>query len=133
MSPRRLKIGIRTRLEREKTLRAAFGRIRRGDLTPREPGLYFESVEELRRVLTERRLDLLLAIARHHPGSVRELAELTGRDYKNVSEDIALLEQIGLVKMEERGGRGGAKAPVVPYDEIQVTIDLRPASEAHAA
>lgn len=133
MSLRRLKIGIRTRLEREKALRAAFGRIRHGDLTPRESGLYFEGVEELRRVLTERRFDLLLAIARHHPNSVRELADLTGRDYKNVSEDIALLEQLGLVEMEERGGRGGAKAPVVPYDEIQVTIDLRPAGEVRAA
>jgi len=133
MNPRRLKIGIRTRLEREKALRAAFGRICQGDLTPRESGLYFESIEELRRVLTERRFDLLLAITRHHPNSVRELADLTGRDYKNVSEDIALLEQVGLVEMEERGGRGGAKAPVVPYDEIQVTIALRPASEARAA
>jgi len=64
---------------------------------------------------------------------VRELAKLSGRDYKNVSEDIALLEQLGLVILEERGGRGGAKAPVVPYDEIQVTINLRPTNEAQAA
>ncbi len=61
---------------------------------------------------------------------MRKLAELTSRDYKNVSEDIALLERLGLVELEGRGGKGGAKAPVVPYDEIQVTIDLRSSGEA---
>ena len=43
-----------TRPERQKALREAFGRVRQGDLTPQEPGLYFESVEELRQVLTDR-------------------------------------------------------------------------------
>jgi predicted transcriptional regulator len=87
----------------------------------------------LRQVLTERRFDLLLAIVHHHPGSVRELAGLMDRDYKNVSQDVALLERLGLVALEERGGKGGgAQAPVVPYDEIQVTIDLRPSGEARA-
>ena len=36
-------------------------RVARGDRTPLEPGLYFESVDELRRMLTEKRLELLLA------------------------------------------------------------------------
>ena len=133
MRKRRLAIGIRTRQEREHTLRSAFARVRRGKLTPQESRLYFESAEELRQVLTERRIELLMTIVRHQPASVRELAKLSGRDYKNVSEDIALLEQLGLVILEERGGRGGAKAPVVPYDEIQVTINLRTTNEAQAA
>lgn len=133
MRRRRLNIGIRTHVEAERALRAAFDRVRRGDLTPQDPGLYFESVEDLRRILTDKRLDLLLAIAQHHPGSMRELAEQLSRDYKNVSEDIALLRQLGLVELEERGGRGGPKAPVVPYDEIHVTIALRPSEEVQAA
>ena len=133
MSTRRLNIGIRTRAERESALRAAIKRIRRGDLTPQEAGLYFESVEELRRVLTDKRLDVLLTITRCHPRSVRALADLLGRNYKNVSADVDLLRQLGLVELEEQGGRGGAKVPVVPYDEIHVTITLRPASEVRAA
>ena len=63
-------------------------------------------LEELRQILTEKRFDLLLTIARHHPGSVRELAELTSRDYKNVSADVALLERLGLVELEEHGEKG---------------------------
>jgi len=133
MSTRRLNIGIRTRVERESALRTAFGRIRQGDLTPQEAGLYFESVEELRRVLTDKRLDVLLTITRRRPGSVRALANLLGRDYKNVNDDVALLRQLGLVELEARGGRGGAKTPVVPYDEIHVTINLRPVSAKRAA
>jgi len=133
MSARRLNIGIRTGAERSKALREALRRVARGDRAPREPGLYFESVEELRRVLTEKRLELLLAIGRHRPASVHELAGLLGRDYKNVSTDVTLLERLGLVKLEAHRGKGRAQAPTVPYDEIHVTIDLRQSSEAAAA
>ncbi len=124
MTRRRLNIGIRTKAEGKKALRAAFAKVRQGDLTPQEPGLYFETVDDLRRILTEKRFDLLLAITHHHPGSVRELADQVSRDYKNVSEDVELLRQLGVVELEEREGRGGPKAPIVPYDEIHVTIAL---------
>lgn len=132
MSARRLNIGIRTGAERSKAIREARRRVARGGRTAQEPGLYFESVEELRRILTEKRLELLLAISRQRPASIHELAELLGRDYKNVSMDVTLLERFGLVKLEARGGKGRAQAPMVPYDEIHVTIDLRQPHEAQA-
>ena len=133
MSARRLNIGIRSSAERSQVLRNAMQRVARGDPTPVEPGLYFESVEELRRILTEKRLELLVAIVRHRPASIYELAELVGRDYKNVSTDIALLERLGLVSLASRTGKGRAQAPSVPYDEIHVTIDLRQPREVPAA
>ena len=79
------------------------------------------------------KLEMLLAITRYRPASVHELAGLLERDYKNVSTDIALLERLGLVKLAARSGRGRAQAPTVPYDEIQITIDLREPRAAHAA
>ena len=133
MSARRLNIGIRSSAERSQVLRNAMRRVARGDRTPEQPGLYFESVEELRRILTEKRLELLVAIVRHRPASIYELAELVGRDYKNVSTDVALLERLGLVSLASRTGKGRAQAPSVPYDEIQVTIDLRQRREVPAA
>jgi predicted transcriptional regulator len=96
---RRINIGTRGSAERSKALRETVRRVARGDRAAQEPGLYFENVEELRRVLTEKRLELLLAIARERPGSVHELAGLLGRDYKNVSTDITLLERLGLGKL----------------------------------
>ncbi len=133
MSARRLNIGIRAGAVRTKALREAVRRVARGDRAAQEAGLYFETAEELRRILTEKRLELLLAITRYRPASVHELAGLLGRDYKNVSTDIALLERLGLVKLGAKGGKGRAQMPTVPYDEIRVTIDLRPSRAAHAA
>lgn len=133
MSARRLNIGIRASAERTKALRDAFRRVVRGDRASQEAALYFETAEELRRILTEKRLELLLAITRYRPASVHELAGLLDRDYKNVSTDIALLERVGLVKLGSRGGKGRAQTPTVPYDEIRVTIDLRQPRAAHAA
>ncbi len=133
MTRRRLNIGVRTKAEGKNILRAAFARVCQGDFTPQEPGLYFETVEDLRRILTDKRLDLLFTIAQHRPESVRELANLLHRAYKNVSEDITLLRQLNLVALGERAGKGRARAPTVPYDEIHVTIALRPEEEAQAA
>ena len=133
MRARRLNIGIRTSAERSAALRDTIRRIARGDRSSQEIGLYFESADELRQILTEKRLELLLTISRHRPASVHELAGLLGRDYKNVSTDITLLERLGLVRLGARGGKGRAQAPTVPYDEIHVTIDLRQPRSAHAA
>jgi predicted transcriptional regulator len=132
MSARRLNIGIRNSVERSKAVGEAIRRMANNDLTPQDPELYFENLEELRRILTEKRLALLLAIIRHQPSSIRELAGLLERDYKNVSTDITLLAQLGLVKLED-SGTGRAQIPSVPYDEIQVTINLRNSHAAHAA
>jgi predicted transcriptional regulator len=55
--------------------------------------------------LAAKRLELLLAIARQRPASVHELAGLLGRDYKNVSTDIALFERLGLVELEAGAGK----------------------------
>ncbi len=133
MTARRLNIGVRASAERSKLLREAIRRVARGDRESQEACLYFETVAELRKILTEKRLEMLIAIARHRPASVNELAGLLERDYKNVSSDITLLERLGLVKLNAKGGKGRAQTPTVPYDEIQVTIDLRQPSAAHAA
>jgi predicted transcriptional regulator len=57
MNARRLNIGIRIAAERSKALREALRRVAGGDRTLQEPGLYFENAEELRRILTEKRLE----------------------------------------------------------------------------
>ena len=133
MNTRRLNIGIRTRVERTRSLREAVRRAAHDGRKRQGTELYFENVDELRRVLTEKRMELLLAIGHHQPASIQQLAGLVGRDYKNVSTDIALLERLGLVSLTARGGRGKPQRPKVPYDEICVTIDLRRPSETHAA
>ncbi len=133
MNPRRLNIGIRTGAERARSLRETLRRVARNIPKPRASELYFENVDELRRILTEKRMELLLAIDRARPKSIQALAALLRRDYKNVSTDIAMLERLGLVRLSAGAGKGKPQTPKVPYDEIRVTIDLRRSAEARAA
>jgi predicted transcriptional regulator len=130
MTAKTLFIGIRNRSERISSLRAAMRRVAQGDRTSTPPVLYFENIEDLRRILTDRRVELLATINRERPASVHALAALVKRDYKNVSTDLELLERLGLISFESQAGKGRAQKPVVPYDEIQVTIDLRHTSSA---
>ena len=132
MNHRRLNIGIRAADERSTALREAVRRVSRDSRKPREPELYFENVDELRRVLTEKRMELVMVIGRDRPASIQELATLVARDYKNVSTDIALLERLDLVLLSSGRGKGKPQTPRVPYDEICVTIDLRRLSESRA-
>jgi len=133
MSVRRLSIGIRNSAERSKAIREALRRVARGERKAQQAALYFETVEDLRRILTPKRLELILVVTRRRPSSVHELAGLVKRDYKNVSTDIAMLERLGLVSLDTRAGRGRAQTPTVPYDEIHVTIDLRRPHAVRAA
>ena len=85
----------------------------------------FTSLEAARNFLTRQRLGLLHAIRSRHPGSIYELAKMTGRDLKNVQEDVRLLEQHGLVRITQqpRGSRK-VKIPRVPFEEIALKIAI---------
>ena len=130
---RRLHIGIRSREGSYEAAVQALQQVESGDRTASPPGLFFESIEDLRKMLTAKRLDLLVAILRHHPSSVTELAQIVQRDLKNISEDLTLLHQLGLVEFTSAGDHGNARTPVVPYDEIDLTIDLQALAERRAS
>jgi predicted transcriptional regulator len=80
------------------------------------------SAEQLRAVLAWERLTLLRAIHKTRPRSVNELARTVNRTPPAVNEDLRLLAQYGLVQLATTRGR--AKAPEVPYREIQVRIEM---------
>ena len=84
------------------------------------------SIEELNRILTPQRKKLLDVIKKERPSSLKKLAELVGRDYKNVYKDITLLERMGFLKLERRGKR---LIPVVDYDIIDVQLRVGSATE----
>jgi predicted transcriptional regulator len=90
-----------------------------GKTAQTETGVYSTSFEAFRKALTPRRLELLHAIKAARPRSLHELAEVTKRDIKNVSEDVEYLEQIGLI--EKRGDRREV-VPVIGYDRIALEI-----------
>jgi predicted transcriptional regulator len=97
----------------------AWHRAERGE-PPVEPvhRIYFQDLETFLRVLSVRRLELLKALRKAGPLNVRALAKLLGRDYKNVHEDAARLEKLGLIK---RSGR----AVTVPWESILFSAEIR--------
>jgi predicted transcriptional regulator len=80
----------------------------------------FNSVEAVVRLLTPDNRRLLALIRDRKPGSVAELAELTGRAQPNLTRTLAKLEAAGFVRMKTIGRR---KAPSVSVKRIVVEID----------
>ena len=80
----------------------------------------FLTVEELGRILTPRRIELLQKIRELKPSSIKELAEKIGRDFKNVYNDLKALHGAGFVEFEEDGK---SRRPYLPYDELEFKLD----------
>jgi len=92
-----------------------------------QPVLNFGSYAELSRLLSPKNLELLEAISRHHPESIRETAELVDRDYKQVHRNLSELEDIGIIELEG-GGPGQAKKPLLTYEGIEIDIPFAPSN-----
>ncbi|WP_254838642.1 hypothetical protein [Natronomonas marina] len=67
-------------------------------------------------------VELLRAVAREEPASIRETARLVDRDVRQVHDNLWELGQLGLVEFD-RSGR--AHRPVVDYDRIEIEVTLR--------
>jgi predicted transcriptional regulator len=65
----------------------------------------FTSIEAVRNFPTRERLALLHATRTRRPESLYELAKLVGRDFKNVQEDIRLVERHGLGRIAKQPRR----------------------------
>lgn len=80
--------------------------IARGEYKPApdEPKVWFNSMDNLARVLSDDNRQLLDTIASHHFDSLTDLAEATGRQQGNLSRTLKTMEQFGLVKIHKTGG-----------------------------
>ena len=107
-----LKIGI-AGYDRMKarTMGSGFHRDARGEHKPTrgEPTVWFTSIESFAKVLSQRNRELLAMIGREKPGSVTELAELSGRSKSNLSRTLKTMSRYGLVELRE--GKRGTLVP----------------------
>lgn len=115
-----LNIGIATYEEmKARTIAIARGERRR---YPGEPKVWFPSIESLAKVLSDGNRELLKAIAAHHPRSIEELSQLTGRRKSNLSRTLRTMENYGIVRLD-RGDRGRI-APTVKHNDFTVHFSL---------
>ena len=104
-----------------------FEAVRNGRRIPKGPReeVGFTSIEAARNFLTRERLALLRAIRTRHPSSLYQLAKVMNRDFKNIQEDIRVLERHGLVRIaKESRGKRTVKVPHVPFEEIALRIAI---------
>src|SRR3990172_6485025 len=122
MKIKKVKIGIRRLEEGLKHFAKVAKAIENGKAVKKERGVYFENLETMRKILTDRRLAILKVIKDKKPSSVYQLAQILKRDLKNVNEDLRILEQSGLVSLKKSKKDRERITPTVNYDAIQLNI-----------
>lgn len=115
-----LKVGIASYEEmKARTMRIARGEQRPG---PREPKVWFPSTESFAKVLSAGNRALLRVIAEKAPGSLDELAQMTGRAKSNLSRTLKTMEGYGLVRLERRAR--GRITPKIAHDRVALDLPL---------
>jgi predicted transcriptional regulator len=115
-----LKVGIAS-YDEMKALTLAIARGQR-KLSPQEPRVWFPSTESFAKILSAGNRDLLRILVEDAPGSLEELAQLTGRKKSNLSRTLKTMSNYGLVRLE-RGTRGRIAAKVL-HDRIELELTL---------
>ncbi len=124
MKIKKIDIGIKGLKESLNDFAATWKKLEAGKKVKKEEGIYFESVDAMRAALTNKRLLILKTIKEKEPGSVYELAKLLNRDQKNISQDIKLLAEVGLVTLEKIEKEKKRIVPHVDYSKILLEIPV---------
>ena len=105
------------------TVRGDLQALERGDTAAVNgtPVLSFTDHDQLLQTFTPRTLDLLTAIRQEQPSSINETARVVNRDVKNVHDELARLEKLGVIHFEQDGQ---AKRPIVWFDELDIRLSI---------
>jgi predicted transcriptional regulator len=126
MRVKNVTIGIKSIEEVLNDAKAVMKKLERGEkVRKRRPGIYFESLEVMRKAITSERVKILKVIKEKHPASIYELAKLLNRNLKNVADDIHYLAELGLIELEKGKSNGREKImPIVNYDKLLLEIPV---------
>ena len=115
-----LKVGI----ENYDEMKARTLAIAKGEFKPRrnDPKVWFTSMESFAKILSDKNRSLLDLILKKKPGSMAELAALSGRAKSNLSRTLHTMERYGLVQLKKSGG--GKIVPRVPYTDIVLDVSI---------
>lgn len=87
--------------------------------------IYFNSIEDFRKVLTAQRMRLLSSVKNQKPSSLYALSKLLKRDFKSISVDAKLLAEIGLLTLEETKHNGRVRLkPVTKAKKIEMEMAI---------
>ncbi len=84
----------------------------------------FHNLEEVKKTLTLKRLELLHAVRRKKPASIYALAKLLGRETENVNRDVHLLEGLGFLELKKSKEKRKKLVPQTEFNEIKIAIPI---------
>lgn len=122
MAGRTLEIKIMSVEEADKEFIETFKAVQAGKKVKRKERTYFVSLDAVRNLLTEKRLELLHMIKTKHPHSIYQLAKLTGRNFRNVYDDVQVLKTYGLLHLSKamKRNKRSSHSISVPYRDINI-------------
>lgn len=92
---------------------------------PKKTSSYsFERLEDYKKTITQKRLELLSVIKHKKPKSIYQLSKMVDRDFKNVSDDINILKEVGLIEIEKREIPKKTIIPSVNFDRLRISIPI---------
>lgn len=120
-----LKLYIEDTAEFKKKIKEELRAIDKGKVKKlSEDSISFQSLNQLRKFLTPKRLELLRVIKHKTPSSIYELAKLVGRAPENVNMDIKFLGQLGFVEVTKVKEVRKKLVPEVSYDKMTLEISI---------
>lgn len=111
------KIGILS----EELARKRMIHIAEGKVTAEEPypQFLFESLAALSLLLSNENVELLNLIAREKPNSLDDLAEMSGRSIKDVTDTFEALSSKGFAYIETKGGKS---RPIALFTTFEIVM-----------
>lgn len=119
-----IKIAIKSDEELFSDIKAVWGKLEACEKVKKHESISFESLDAMRKVLTEERLRILKTIKKEHPKSIYELAKMIHRDIKNTFNDVQFLSEAGLIYLEKTKDGREKTTPHVNYDKILLEIPV---------
>jgi len=98
-----------------------YKKLERGEKINPVEKLTFTNVNDFRKFITGKRLELLKTIKQKNPNSIQQLAKMLNRDYKSINTDLQILQKMDLVSKKRENNKTVLE---VNYSEIGIKIPL---------
>ncbi len=122
MRVKNIKISIKSDKELFEEIKKVTEKIESGEKVKKHDGISFDSLETMRKILTDARIKILKTIKKANPGSIYELAKMLHRDTKNTFDDVKFLSDMGLIELKKTKNGREKTTPMVKYDKILLEI-----------
>jgi predicted transcriptional regulator len=84
--------------------------------------LNFEEFDDIAQLMRTSNLELIEVIVAENPESIRNLAEMVDRDYREVHRNLSELESLGVIEFEHDGSR---KKPILRGGAQHIDFSIR--------